>query len=36
MYRITIRATQEVVPQALVKQMQQRLAQGIGRDLDVY
>ncbi|KAH8430304.1 uncharacterized protein LDX57_007968 [Aspergillus melleus] len=28
MYRITIRATQEAVPQALAKQMEQRLSQG--------
>ncbi|KAI9044228.1 AP-2 complex subunit alpha [Aspergillus affinis] len=28
MYRITIRATQEVVPQALAKQIEQRLSQG--------
>ncbi|KAB8067593.1 adaptin N terminal region-domain-containing protein [Aspergillus leporis] len=28
MYRITIRATKEAVPQALAKQMEQRLAQG--------
>ncbi|KKZ63075.1 hypothetical protein EMCG_02576 [[Emmonsia] crescens] len=29
MYRITIRATQEAVPQALVKLMEERLAQGV-------
>ncbi|PYH47224.1 AP-2 complex subunit alpha [Aspergillus saccharolyticus JOP 1030-1] len=28
MYRVTIRATQEAVPQALAKQMEQRLSQG--------
>ncbi|EAW13361.1 AP-2 complex subunit alpha [Aspergillus clavatus NRRL 1] len=28
MYRVTIRATQEAVPQALTKQMEQKLAQG--------
>ncbi|PYI31111.1 Adaptor protein complex AP-2 alpha subunit [Aspergillus indologenus CBS 114.80] len=29
MYRVTIRATQEAVPQALAKQMEQRLSQGV-------
>ncbi|RAL13663.1 AP-2 complex subunit alpha [Aspergillus homomorphus CBS 101889] len=29
MYRVTIRATQEAVPQALAKQMEQRLSQGL-------
>lgn len=33
MYRITIRATQESVPQALAKQMEQRLSQG---NLEMY
>ncbi|KAE8148392.1 adaptin N terminal region-domain-containing protein [Aspergillus avenaceus] len=33
MYRITIRATQEGVPQQLAKQMQQKLAQGSVSDL---
>lgn len=28
MYRVTVRATQEGVPQALVKQMEQKLSQG--------
>jgi AP-2 complex subunit alpha len=28
MFRVTIRATQEAVPQALAKQMEQKLAQG--------
>ena len=28
MYRITIRATQEKVPQALLRQMESKLAQG--------
>lgn len=32
MYRITIRATQEAVPQALMKQMEQKLSQGINRE----
>ena len=29
MYRITIRATQEAVPQALAKQFEQRLSLGV-------
>ena len=33
MYRITIRATQETVPQSLVKQMEQKLAQGTKDDV---
>lgn len=33
MYRITIRATQEAVPQALVRQMEQKLSQGTKDDL---
>jgi AP-2 complex subunit alpha len=28
MYRVTVRATQEAVPQALVKQMEQKLSEG--------
>lgn len=32
MYRITIRATQKTVPQLLVKQMEQKLSQGIPVD----
>ncbi|PGH13565.1 hypothetical protein AJ79_03558 [Helicocarpus griseus UAMH5409] len=32
MYRVTIRATQEVVPQALVKLMEDRLSQGVNLD----
>ncbi|PLB40549.1 AP-2 complex subunit alpha [Aspergillus candidus] len=35
MYRVTIRATKELVPQALAKQMEQRLSQGRLRE-DVY
>ncbi|KMU91376.1 AP-2 complex subunit alpha [Coccidioides immitis H538.4] len=35
MYRITIRATQEDVPPALVKLMEERLAQGVSND-DMY
>lgn len=34
MYRITIRATQEHVPQALVRQMEQKLSQGTTMDSD--
>ncbi|KAK2742853.1 hypothetical protein FQN55_007637 [Onygenales sp. PD_40] len=32
MYRVTIRATQDTVPQTLVKQMEDRLSQGIAAD----
>lgn len=32
MYRVTVRATQEEVPQALVRQMEVRLAQGMRAD----
>ena len=33
MYRVTIRATQEAVPQSLVKQMEQKLSQGTKDDV---
>jgi AP-2 complex subunit alpha len=32
MYRVTIRATQEEVPQALARQMELKLAQGMRAD----
>lgn len=32
MYRVTIRATQDGVSQALVKQMEQKLSQGTAAD----
>lgn len=32
MYRVTIRATQEGVPQALSRQMEQKLGQGVKND----
>lgn len=35
MYRITIRATQENVPQILARQMEQRLSIGVSVDADL-
>lgn len=34
MYRLTVRATQEGVPQILARQMEQKLSQGVSIDGD--